>query len=183
MWPLATSSVVAYCRYVTDAALNATEVSVALERLSIKQKRRQYSAGSLSSDVLSTASVNHCNSTAASNDSVSSHPPKPRRIQSAHAWARQRSRLALRESFYFLFIQMKPPSVHSCCWLGGRKGIRPVKKLVVGCWHGYLPGARCRLAYGPADATASCFSKIQIGFTFLVPAYPGCPGKEAVKWL
>jgi len=21
------------------------------------------------------------------------------------------------------------------------------------------------------------------GFTFLVPAYPGCPGKEAVKWL
>jgi len=31
--------------------------------------------------------------------------------------------------------------------------------------------------------TVSCFSKIQIGFTFLVPAYPGCPGKEAVKWL
>jgi len=31
--------------------------------------------------------------------------------------------------------------------------------------------------------TVSCSSKIQIGFTFLVPAYPGCPGKEAVKWL
>jgi len=27
--------------------------------------------------------------------------------------------------------------------------------LVVGCWHGYLSGARCRLAYGPADATAT----------------------------
>ena len=26
-----------------------------------------------------------------------------------------------------------------------------------------------------------CFSKIQIGFTFLVPAHPGCPGKRAVK--
>jgi len=26
-----------------------------------------------------------------------------------------------------------------------------------------------------------CFIKIQIGLTFLVPAYPGCPGKEAVK--
>ena len=26
---------------------------------------------------------------------------------------------------------------------------------VVGCWHGYLSGARCRLAYGPADATAT----------------------------
>ena len=24
---------------------------------------------------------------------------------------------------------------------------------------------------------------VQIGFTFLVPAYPGCPGKKAVKWL
>jgi len=26
---------------------------------------------------------------------------------------------------------------------------------VVGYWHGYLSGARCRLAYGPADATAT----------------------------
>jgi len=48
---------------------------------------------------------------------------------------------------------------------------------VVGCWHGYLSGARFRLAYGPADATAFCFSKIQIGFTFVVPAHPGSPGK------
>ena len=29
--------------------------------------------------------------------------------------------------------------------------------------------------------TVSCFSKIQIGFTFLVPAHPGSPGKKAVK--
>jgi len=41
------------------------------------------------------------------------------------------------------------------CWLGGWKGIRPVKNRVVGYWHGFLPGARCRLAYGPADATAT----------------------------
>ena len=26
---------------------------------------------------------------------------------------------------------------------------------MVGCWCGYLTGARCRLAYGPADATAT----------------------------
>ena len=26
---------------------------------------------------------------------------------------------------------------------------------MVGCWHGCLSGARCRLAYGPADATAT----------------------------
>jgi len=35
----------------------------------------------------------------------------------------------------------------------------------------------------PLPLTVSCSSKIQIGFTFLVPAYPVCPGKEAVKWL
>ena len=35
----------------------------------------------------------------------------------------------------------------------------------------------------PLPLTVSCSSKIQIGFTFLVAAYPGCPGKEAVKWL
>ena len=29
--------------------------------------------------------------------------------------------------------------------------------------------------------TVSCSSKIQIGFTFLVPAHPGSPGQRAVK--
>ena len=33
----------------------------------------------------------------------------------------------------------------------------------------------------PLPLTVSCSRKIQIGITFLVPAYPGCPGKEAVK--
>jgi len=33
----------------------------------------------------------------------------------------------------------------------------------------------------PLPLTGSCFSKIQIGFTFLVPADPGSPGKRAVK--
>ena len=28
-------------------------------------------------------------------------------------------------------------------------------KMSGGCWRGYLSGARCRLAYGPADATAT----------------------------
>ena len=31
--------------------------------------------------------------------------------------------------------------------------------------------------------TVSCFSKIQIGFTFLVPVHPGSPGKKALKWV
>jgi len=33
----------------------------------------------------------------------------------------------------------------------------------------------------PLPLTVSCFSKIQIDFTFLVPAHPGSPGKRAIK--
>jgi len=33
----------------------------------------------------------------------------------------------------------------------------------------------------PLALTVSCFSKIQIGFTFLVPAHPGSPGQELLK--
>jgi len=33
----------------------------------------------------------------------------------------------------------------------------------------------------PLPLTVSCFSKIQIGFTFLVPAHPGSHGQRAVK--
>ena len=33
----------------------------------------------------------------------------------------------------------------------------------------------------PLPLTVSCFSKIQIGFTFVVPAHLGIPGKRVVK--
>ena len=33
----------------------------------------------------------------------------------------------------------------------------------------------------PLPLTVSCFSQIQFGFTFLVPAHPGSPGQRAVK--
>ena len=67
------------------------------------------------------------------------------------------------------------------CWLGGRKGIRPVKKWwgagVVICLQ---RGADLHTAQlMPLPLTVSCFSKIQIGCTFLVPAHPGNPG----QWL
>ena len=73
---------------------------------------------------------------------------------------------------------MTVPSVLWRCWLGGRKGIRPVKNWVVGCWHGYLSYVIC---YMPLPLAAFCFSKIQIGFTLLVPAHPGSSGQRAVK--
>ena len=39
--------------------------------------------------------------------------------------------------------------------LGRQEGHPACKKRVVGCWRGCLSGARCRLAYGPDDATAT----------------------------
>ena len=35
----------------------------------------------------------------------------------------------------------------------------------------------------PLPLSISRFSKIQIGFTFLVPAHPGSPRQRAVKWM
>ena len=67
----------------------------------------------------------------------------------------------------------------------GRKGIRPVKKLewwgtgMVICLERDADLHMAQLM--PLPLTISCFSKIQIGFTFLVPADPGSPGKWAVK--
>ena len=54
---------------------------------------------------------------------------------------------------------------------------------MVGCWHGYLSGARCRFANGPADTTAThclLLQEIQtgFGFTFLVVAHPDSPGQN-----
>ena len=71
------------------------------------------------------------------------------------------------------------------CWFGGRKGIRPVKNLSGGVlalvicleWDADLHMAQLM----PLPLTVSCFSKIQIGFTFPVPAHLGSPGKRAVK--
>ena len=56
---------------------------------------------------------------------------------------------------FSLYTSNVVPSVLWRCSFGGRKSIRPVKNWVMGCWRGYLSGARCRLAYGPADATAT----------------------------
>jgi len=67
--------------------------------------------------------------------------------------------------------------------LGGRKGIRPVKTE----WWGAGMVIRLERAADlhaqlmPLPLTVICFSKIQAGFAFLVPAYLGSTGKMAVK--
>jgi len=65
------------------------------------------------------------------------------------------TRLPLENTVNIKNHNSRPSVLWHCWWLGGRKGIRPVKNWVVGCWHGYLTGARWRLAYGSADATAT----------------------------
>ena len=76
------------------------------------------------------------------------------------------------------------PSVLWRCWLGGRKGIWPVKNLSGGvlAWLSLERDADLHMAQlMPLPLTVSCFSKIQISFTFLVPSHMGGPGKRAVK--
>jgi len=86
-----------------------------------------------------------------------------------------------RDSRNFLVVcNLYMPSVLWRCWLGGRKGIRPVKTewWGVGMVIGLELGADLHMAQlMPLPLTVSCFSKIQIGFTFLVPAHPGSPRK------
>ena len=53
-----------------------------------------------------------------------------------------------------LYLCVYVPSVLWHCWLGGRKGNRPVINWAVGCWHGFI---------------------------FLVLAHPGSPRQRAVK--
>ena len=74
------------------------------------------------------------------------------------------------------------PPVLWRCWLGGRKGVRLLKNWVMWCRHDYLSGARHMAQLTPLPLTVSCFSKIQIVFTFLVPAHPGSPRQISVKW-
>jgi len=72
------------------------------------------------------------------------------------------------------------------CWLGDKKGVRPVKTewWVAGMVICLEWGADLHMAQlMPLPLTVSCFSKIQIGFTFLIPAHPRSPGQRAVKWV
>ena len=68
------------------------------------------------------------------------------------------------------------------CWLGDRKGIRPVKRgmVEVGAgwsgWSGAQPDGRfvCLLIFPCTIKSRS---------SLLAPAHPGGPGKTAIKWL
>jgi len=103
-------------------------------------------------------------------------------------WSRFGTYLFVFISNVFLHRCISPPppmpSVLWHCWLGGRKGIRPVKTewwgaCMVICLERCADLHMARLI--PLPLTVSCFTKIQIGFTFLVPVHPDTPGHRGVK--
>ena len=72
---------------------------------------------------------------------------------------------------------------------GRQEGHLASKKLSGGRWGAGVVICLKRGAYlhmaqlMPLPLTVSCFSKIPIGFTFLVPAYSGSHGRRAIKWV
>ena len=77
------------------------------------------------------------------------------------------------------------PSVLWHCWLGDRKGIRSVKKLSGGvlAWLSIWSEVQTCIwrSWCHCHSLSLASVKIQIGFTFLVPAHLGSPGQRAVK--
>jgi len=96
-------------------------------------------------------------------------------------------RLMLSRPCHVLLVRCllnRVPSVLRRCWLGHRKGIRPVKteRWCAGMVMCLERGADLHITWlMPLPLTVSCFSKIQIGFTFLLPAHRGSRGQRAVK--
>ena len=67
--------------------------------------------------------------------------------------------------------------------LVGQEGHPACKKLGGGvrCWHGYLSGARWRLAYGPADATATHYLLLQQNPDWFYLSGTGSPEQSRTK--
>ena len=73
------------------------------------------------------------------------------------------------------------PSVLWCCWwvAGRASGLWKTEWWDAGMVICLGQGADLHMAQlMPLPLTISCFSKTQIGFTFLVPAHPGNPGQS-----
>ena len=97
-----------------------------------------------------------------------------------------RSRMSVGSMVCLIVPVSSSPLVIWRCWLGIRKSIRRGKKLSdeVLAWLSVWSEVQIICMWSSwchCHSIVSCFIKIQIGLTFLVPTYPGCPGKEAVR--
>ena len=78
------------------------------------------------------------------------------------------------------------PFLRPLCWEPTHLFSLQSARLVVECWLVICLERSADLHTAqlmPLPLTVSCFSEMQIGFTFLVPAHPGNPGQRAVKWV
>ena len=77
------------------------------------------------------------------------------------------------------------PSVLWRCWLGGRKGIRPVKNFCGGVLAWLSVWSEVQTCMWPrwyhCHSLSLASVKSRLVFTFLVLADPGSPGKRAIK--
>ena len=84
-----------------------------------------------------------------------------------------------------MFVMFSITAFSALTLLVGREEGHPACKKLSGgvlAWICLERGADLHMAQlMPLPPTVSCFSKIQIGFTILVLAHPGSPGKRAVK--
>ena len=83
--------------------------------------------------------------------------------------------------YFLLFL----PSVLWRCWLGGRKGIRPVKKLSVGVLAWLSVWSEVQTCIWPSWCHCHSLSlaSVKSRFSFLVVAHSGSPGQRVVKWV
>ena len=79
------------------------------------------------------------------------------------------------------------PSVFWRCWLGGGKGIWPVKNWAVGGLVSFSVWSEVQTCIWPSWCHYLSLSlasvKFRLVFTFLVPAHPGCLRQRAIKWV
>jgi len=91
-------------------------------------------------------------------------------------------RLSSQQQWFQVRLQVAT-TLPSVLWAAGRaSGLQKTEwwgALVVVCLEQGADLHKVKLI--PLPPTVSCFSKIQIGFTFLVLAHLGSPGKRAVK--
>ena len=73
------------------------------------------------------------------------------------------------------------PSVLWCCWLEGHTACKKLSGVML-VWLSVWSEVQLHMAQlMPLPLTVSCFSKIQIDFTFLVPAHLDSPRQRVVK--
>jgi len=82
--------------------------------------------------------------------------PKKRQKQLSF-WRKEFSRNHRWYTVWVIYSELQSFFAFSALMLliGRQEGRPACKNRVVGCWCGYLPEARCRLAYGPVDAIAT----------------------------